>query len=113
MKIYNVGIDPLGEYNLKYLNKETYEYIIYNYEAGDCDGSGAAVLKDKNGKFMLLDLGHCSCHGPLEERSPKCIYSLEEIITLLNRRCQNMWQEYVKDVARKFKELERLDYESR
>ena len=109
MKIYNVGRDSLGEYDLEYLDKEAYEYLIYNYEVGCYDGSGAAVLKDNNGKFMLIDLGHCSCYGPLEECSPKCIYSLDEITKLLDKRCQDVYDgEYVKDVAKKLKELEGL-----
>lgn len=107
MKIYNVGRDSLDEYDLEDLDKEAYEYLIYNYEVGYYDGSGAAVLKDNNGKFILIDLGHCSCYGPLEERNPKCIYSLEEIIKLLDKRCQSVYgKEYVEDVAKKLKELE-------
>ena len=78
MQIYNVGRDSLDEYDLKYLDKEAYEYLIYNYEVGDYEGDGAAVLKDNTGKFIPIDLGHCSCYGPLEERDPKCIYSLAE-----------------------------------
>ena len=109
MKIYNVGRDSLDEYDLKYLDKEAYEYLIYNYEAGYYDGSGAAVFKDNDGKFVLIDLGHCSCYGPLEERSPKCIYSREEIIKLLDKRCQDKYDgEYVKDIAEKLKEVEGL-----
>lgn len=115
MKIYKVGKGFLDKYDLEYLDKEAYEYLIYNYELGDYDGSGAAVLKDKNGKFMLIDLGHCSCYGPLEECNPKCIYSREEIIKLLDKRRQdNVYgNEYIEAVAKKFKELEGLDYESR
>ena len=109
MKIYNVGKDPLGEYDLEYLDKEVYEYFIYNYVGCGYDGIGAAVLKDNNGKFMFIDLGHCSCYGPIEYPNPKCIYSLEEIIKLLDKRCQDVYgSEYIKDVAKKFKELEGL-----
>lgn len=107
MKIYNVGKDPLGEYDLEYLDEEVYEYFIYNYVDYGYDGVGAAVLKDENGKFMFIDLGHCSCYGPLEERIPKCIYSREEIIKLLDKHCQDVYgSEYIKDVAKKLKELE-------
>lgn len=107
MQIYNVGRDSLDEYDLKYLDKEAYEYLIYNYEVGYYGGSGAAVLKDNDGKFILIDLGHCSCYGPLEERDPKCIYSLEEITKLLDKRCQDVYDgEYIKDIAKKLKELE-------
>ena len=65
-----------------------------------------AVLKDRNGKFMFIELGHCSCYGPLEERNPKCIYSLEEIIKLLDRHCKDTYGGYAKAVAEKLKELE-------
>lgn len=107
MKIYNVGKDPLNEYDLEYLDKRIYEYFIYNYEVGDYCGNGAAVLKDNNGKFMFIELGHCSCFGPLEECKPKCFYSLEEIIKLLDKRCQDVYgSEYIKAVAEKLKELE-------
>lgn len=107
MKIYNVGKDSLDKYDLKYLDEEAYEYFIYSYEVGCYDGSGVAVLKDNNGKFILLDLGHCSCYGPLEECSPKCIYSLEKITKLLDKRCKDEYgSKYVKGVAEKFKELE-------
>ena len=110
MKIYNVGYEELSEYDLEYLDEEVYEYFIYNYVDCGYDGSGAAVLKDNNGKFILIDLGHCSCFGPLEERNPKCIYSLEEITKLLDKRCQDEYdREYVKDVAEKLKELEGLN----
>lgn len=109
MKIYNVGKDPLGEYDLEYLDERIYEYFIYNYEGYIYSGNGAAVLKDKNGKFIFIELGHCSCYGPIEERNPKCIYSLDEIIKLLAKRCQDKWdKEYAEDVAEKLKELEGL-----
>lgn len=110
MKIYNVGTDSLSEYDLKYLDEEDYEYFIYNYADFGYDGDGAAVLKDENGKFILMNLGHCSCYGPIEEHNPKCIYSLEEITKLLDKRCQDIHDRgYVESVAKKLKELEGLN----
>ena len=110
MKVYNVGHEELDEYDLEYLDKEFYEYLIYNYYNGGYEGDGAAVLKDEDGKFILMDLGHCSCFGPLEERDPKCIYSLDEIIKLLDKRCQDKYDgKYVKDIAKKLKELEGVE----
>lgn len=107
MKIYNVGKDALDGYDLEYLDKEAYEYLVYNYKISPWEGDGAAVLKDNDGKFILIDLGHCSCFGPLEERDPKCIYSLAEILKLLDKRCQDEYGgQYIKDVAKKLKELE-------
>lgn len=110
MKIYDIGNSSLQECDLEYLDKEAYEYFIYNYEEYEYVGSGAAVLKDNNGKFILLELGHCSCYGPIEERNPKCIYSLDEIIKLLDKRCQDEYEgKYTKDVAEKLKELEEAE----
>ena len=44
-----------------------------------------------------------------KHKSPKCIYSLDEIIKLLAKRCQDKWdKEYAEDVAEKLKELEGL-----
>ena len=109
MKIYNVGKDSLDEYDFEYLDEKAYEYLIYNYEIGCWEGDGTAVLKDNNGKFILIGLGHCSCFGPLEECNPKCIYSLEEITKLLDKRCQDEDDgEYIKDIAEKLKEVEGL-----
>lgn len=109
MKIYNVGHEELDEYDFEYLDEGAYEYFIYNYHYECYEGEGAAVLKGKNGKFTLIGLGHCSCFGPLEERDPKCIYSREEIIKLLDKRCQDVYdREHVEDVAKRLKELEGL-----
>lgn len=92
MKIYNVerkeAYDPdtepseIDDDDLQYLDKKDYEYIICSYAQDMWSGEGAAVLKDINGKFMFIELGHCSCYGPIEERNPKCIYSLDEITKL-------------------------------
>lgn len=113
MKIYNVGHEELDDYDLEYLDKEAYEYLIYNYHYEEYEGDGVALLKDNNGKFMLIYLGHCSCYGPLEECNPKCIYSLEEITKLLDNRRQDSYdRKYAEDVAKKFKELEGLDHEN-
>lgn len=107
MKIYNVGKDPLGEYDLEYLDERIYEYFIYNYEGYIYSGNGAAVLKDNNGKFIFIELGHCSCYGPIEERNPKCIYSRDEMVKLLDKRCKDTYGDgYAKAVAEKLKELE-------
>ena len=110
MKIYNVGRDELSDYELENLDKEAYEYFVYNYTYLDYEGEGAAVLKDNNGKFVLVGLGHCSCYGPLEERVPKCIYSRDEITKLLDKRCKDKYDgELIKSVTKKFKEVEGLN----
>ena len=122
MKIYNVerkeAYDPdtesseIDDDDLEYLDKKDYEYIICSYAQDMWSGEGAAVLKDRNGKFMFIELGHCSCYGPLEERNPKCIYSLDEITKLLDKRCKDTYGGYAKAVAEKLKEVEDLANES-
>ena len=110
MRIYSVGREELDDDDLQYLDKEAYEYLIYSYEAAYYGGSGAAVLKDNNGKFILINLGHCSCFGPLEERALRCIYSRDEITKLLDKRCKDKYdEEYIKSVTKKFKEIEGLN----
>lgn len=50
MKIYNVGIEPLREYDLERLDGEDYEYFIYNYADFGYDGSGLLGIRwrDRN-----------------------------------------------------------------
>lgn len=43
MRIYNVGHEELDEYDLEYLDKKAYEYLIYNYHYECYEGEGAAV----------------------------------------------------------------------
>lgn len=112
MSFVDVRYDPdtepskIDDDDLQYLDEKDYEYIICSYAQDMWSGEGAAVLKDRNGKFMFIELGHCSCYGPLEERNPKCIYSLEEIIKLLDKHCKDTYGGYAKAVAEKLKELE-------
>lgn len=63
MKLYSVGPDELGEWDLKEFPEA--EYLVYYYESGSYDGSGTALAKT-DGKFYSYNLGHCSCYGPLE-----------------------------------------------
>lgn len=67
MKIYNVGPDEFSEYELKEMDAENFEFVVYWYEGGGYDGSGEAVglCKDDN-LLYVKGLGHCSCYGPMD-----------------------------------------------
>jgi hypothetical protein len=61
------GEDSLDEYDYKNV-PDGVEVILYSYRPGSYDGSGHAFYKAKNG-WGYHDLGHCSCHGPLDHMS--------------------------------------------
>jgi hypothetical protein len=69
MKVYNLSKDAVKEddhYMLSELCKDEYEWVVYEYEAGDYCGSGDMVALAKDGQLHYQDLGHCSCYGPTE-----------------------------------------------
>jgi hypothetical protein len=41
------------------------DVLVYSYQRGSYEGSGAALLR-KNGMWAYADLGHRSCYGPLD-----------------------------------------------
>lgn len=46
--------------------KFEYDLIITDYRSGQYDGDGEAIIL-KNNKIVLLNLGHCSCYGPMDD----------------------------------------------
>lgn len=68
MKIYNVGSDELGNWDLKDVEaqEDQFEWFVYDYQNGGYDGSGEAVALGKDGKLHCKNLGHCSCYGPMD-----------------------------------------------
>jgi len=40
--------------------------VWYTYWHGSYEGSGEALIKHQDGRFVLHNLGHCSCYGPLD-----------------------------------------------
>ncbi len=42
--------------------------IIYWYSSGSYCGAGQALIR-KGKKYALIDLGHCSCYGPWDDRN--------------------------------------------
>lgn len=65
MKVFDVGPDPLADYEFEFYLDQSYEWFVYSYCSSYYDGSGVAVGY-KEGDLYIYDLGHCSCYGPLE-----------------------------------------------
>lgn len=67
MKLYNVGVDELNEYDINDMDGESFDFIVYWYESGSYDGDGEAVgyIKEEN-ILYVTSLSHCSCYGPMD-----------------------------------------------
>lgn len=110
LQTYNLGPDELDEYDLRPIKGA--DYIIYHYKYEDYEGSGISVIK-KDGKYDLIELGHCSCFGPLEEANIECLYTLEEVLTLINKKIESpniAWDSTLRvlpDIRKKLLELEK------
>ena len=72
-KIISVGKDTLSKCDLEEISKlekqlpyKVKEFIYY-YMYFCHEGGGCAVFLDSNDKWHIIDLGHCSCFGPVED----------------------------------------------
>lgn len=65
MNVRSVGPDDLSEYDMEDLQKHEFSECVYHYTIGAWEGHGVALLKEQDGSFLVVDLGHCSCHGPI------------------------------------------------
>jgi hypothetical protein len=94
-KIYRDGMcstpENFADYEINELKKSNVTHIWYWYTTGSYEGAGRAVILLKNGKWKLLNLGHCSCYGPLEHmytaiehNSPKDFKMTDEEKSLCN-----------------------------
>lgn len=50
------------------VNKLDFNWFVYFYEYGSCEGSGFAIWR-KYDKYYYDYLGDCSCYGPTENIS--------------------------------------------
>ncbi len=66
MKLYNVGVDQLREYELAEFDSSKYSWMVYWYEGGGHEGEGEAVALGNDGLLYCTSLGHCSCYGPTD-----------------------------------------------
>ena len=60
MIIHKVGDGDLFHESLKSYG---WDEIWYDYNQGYYQGWGALLVR-KDDKFVLFDIGHCSCYGP-------------------------------------------------
>lgn len=73
MKIVSLGNNKLESYDLekvetqsKNLRYDIKEFVYWYWTRG-YEGSGCAIFLDKNNEWHIIDLGHCSCFGPVED----------------------------------------------
>jgi hypothetical protein len=67
MKIYNVGVEDLSDYDIKDMDGESLDFVVYWYESGSYEGDGEAVGYSKEENVLYVKgLGHCSCYGPMD-----------------------------------------------
>jgi hypothetical protein len=57
--------------------------VVYWYQSGSYDGSGTAVIVDEDNNYHEIDLGHCSCYGPLDDLANPNLIG--------NRKAFNFW----------------------
>lgn len=81
MLVFNVGPDELNDYDLAYINKDDYDWVVYWYLSDIYEGSGEAVaLNNKNGLLEYCNLSHCSCFGPMENFASKDSITIEQFL---------------------------------
>ena len=59
-------------------------FVVYWYGAGSYEGAGHMLFSTDGMRWSDADLGHCSCHGPLEGpfgSEPRTLQDLEEAYT--------------------------------
>lgn len=89
MEIVSLGEDSLDSRDLGIVKVQSkrlrydIKKFIYWYATRPCRGYGVAVFLDKNDKWHIIDLGHCSCFGPVEDLKSVPMEK-EQILELLN-----------------------------
>jgi hypothetical protein len=59
-------------------------FVVYWYGAGSYEGAGHMLFSTDGMRWSDADLGHCSCHGPIEElygSDARTLQDLEEAYT--------------------------------
>lgn len=84
-----------NEYNIDEIFKQLHEFdwLVYSYGWCSCEGDGNMIHK-KDGKYFLTNLGHCSCHGPLDDISKVPYDSLEALVN----SCSDNLKNEIKDI---------------
>ncbi len=63
-KMIQVGPDAFNEWDMEKVPEGT-RAVVYFYRRDSYEGHGEAIL-DMGDGFVLVNLGHCSCYGPLD-----------------------------------------------
>jgi len=76
--------EALDQHDLRRLSGQVM-FVVYWYGAGSYEGAGHMLFSTDGMRWSDADLGHCSCHGPLEYAytgsSPRTLQDLEEAYT--------------------------------
>lgn len=58
--------EDVGEYQIKNI-PDNVRWFAYAYSSGDYEGSGYGCAAFDDGTYRIVNMGHCSCYGPLDE----------------------------------------------
>lgn len=75
--------------------------VWHNYATEPYEGSGWAILRYSDGRWDCINLGHCSCNGPLDDVRKEGVFaSLDELVA---RHSKDAYGEFeaVVDAARR------------
>ena len=75
MDQYNVGPDYLDFAS----ELSTADWVVYWYADGGYDGRGTVVWKQGD-KYETANLGHCSCHGPMDDVYEGASMTLDQVL---------------------------------
>ena len=81
-------------------------FVVYWYGAGSYEGAGHMLYSTDGMRWCDMDLGHCSCYGPIEGTCgsiPRTLQDLEEAYT----------KEAFRDVAPLFEAIRNHNWEAR
>ena len=55
--------------------------VWHNYQSGSYDGSGWMIVRYADGRWDCINMGHCSCNGPLDDLKAEGIFtSLDDLV---------------------------------
>lgn len=65
MQLFSFGEHTIDEEDWREFAPDA-DWIVYTYESPPWSGNGFGVICEDN-KLYYVNLGHCSCYGPLDE----------------------------------------------
>jgi len=104
-KLYDSHYDSceLSDYSFEHIKDYNFVECWYYYGSGDCCGAGNFIAQDKEGKYYLTDLGHCSCYGPLNSdgRDFRVFDTLDDMIKACSKEYYSKEIKYLINKIRK------------